>query len=539
VPEGFPLLSGVPAKDVDTERRTFRDLGRSHLIDPCHNNDAAAVEPGRTDLLQVTHTGPAYAYSRELVVYEDSSAANEAMLLIAGELERCPVFRYDDGVSTDRWEPSPALDEDLRADDLLASVNHGYTDDMPTTLATHWVVARVGNAVLTMAADGEFGASPSGVRATAGDEADAYRKIAEAMCPFADESTDIGCSGEAAGPGEVVDPGPETLLDEATLRDVTGVREFETTPDAQTATLACQGDWLAALGPDADDYRQFEARVADHSLAAWAGTAVLGFADPAAARAAYDTVTRQWLESCSPQVDPTHRLVAAVDSGLGPPHSGDTPQGPYLWRGVKLTAPERCVECDAAWDDHQGAVLAGRELVLVHVAFGGDMQLGVDDSRSPLDELLPLLAKRAQLVAGTTPSRSRTLGAEGYGALRLGMSIDAAERTGAVRLLPGTGQCTGFQLGDHPPRRHTTDGYADDALGLMAIFARKGMSTPEGVALGATKREARAAYPDAEQGVAGWSAPVPGHPDRVYELGFESGRLVSLALALDAQTCYG
>ena len=67
---------------------------------------------------------------------------------------------------------------------------------------------------------------------------------------------------------------------------------------------------------------------------------------------------------------------------------------PSYWRGVKLTAPERCTECDAAWDDHQGVLRVGQDrLLLAHVAYGGDMQLGVDDSRSPMDRLLLLAAR--------------------------------------------------------------------------------------------------------------------------------------------------
>lgn len=388
VPAGFPLLEGVPAEDVDTQQQTRRDLGRPRLFDPCHD-DPGWIEPGRTDLLQVVHTGPGYGYSREVVVYEDSSAAHEAMLLATGELERCPVHQYDDGISTDRWERSPAADAGLPADDLLAAVSHGYTDGRKSTLATHWVVARVGNAILTMGLDAEFGATRAGVRDVASAEARDYAVIAAAMCPFADATSTVDCDGSPAapGPGDVVDPGPTYLLDERTLRDATGVEEFETVPDAPAATLACQADQLASLGPVAADYRRFEARGADGRLGAWAGTAVLRFADDAAVDAAYRTVTG-WLADCTRPVDATHPVVDLGDGGVGPARTGSTDYGPFTWRAVKLRAPETCVECDAAWDDHQAVTVSGLHLVLVHVAYGGDMQTGVDESRSPFPDLL-------------------------------------------------------------------------------------------------------------------------------------------------------
>ena len=62
--------------------------------------------------------------------------------------------------------------------------------------------------------------------------------------------------------------------------------------------------------------------------------------------------------------------------------------------GVTLGAALGRGELDAAWDDHQGVVRVGQDrLLLAHVAYGGDMQLGVDDSRSPMDRLLLLAAR--------------------------------------------------------------------------------------------------------------------------------------------------
>jgi hypothetical protein len=451
VPRDFPLLAGVPDVDGDSRREpAVTDPSTPRVFDPCHNNEQAAVDEGRTDYRQVTQTGPASSYVRELVVYEDSSAAHVAMLLAKGELERCPQYLYDDGISRDVWEPSTVSSEKPPADDVVLAVNHGYADYGVTTLATNWMVMRVGNAILTLAYDGEFGASKESVRRVATDELGSYIVMAPAMCPFADATTDIGCAepSTAAGPGPVTDPGPATLLDEETLRDQTGIDGFRTVPDAQTATLPCQAEWLTTFHPDTADYRQFEARGDDGQLGAWAGTAVLSFPDELAAGTAYDTVG-EWLSQCEPQVDPSHRLVAAVDSGIGEPHITRLDDGIMSWRAIKLSAPERCVECDAAWDDHEGLVQVGRHLVLVHVALGGDMQFGVDDTRLSLDGLLETAADLVREHAGDAPSGGASdgsgdgagngaqdtalLGPDGYGPVRLGMSAARPRTPGSSR----------------------------------------------------------------------------------------------------------
>jgi hypothetical protein len=542
IPDGFPLLEGLPAEDVDTERKAEQNLGTARIFDPCHNNADAAVETGRTDYRNVTQSGPAYTYLREIVVYESSSAADEAMLLAKGELERCPQYLYDDGISRDLWEPAPASERTIKADDFILEVNHGYSDYGITTLATSWVVVRVGNAIVSLALDGEFGASKGSTRDVVDGELDVYDAIAPSMCLFADETTDIGCSepSTAPGPGEVTDPGPDFLLDEATLREVTGVDEFETTPDSQTATLACQGDWLSSLLPDTADYRQFEARGKDGRLGAWAGTAVLGFPDQEAARAAYDTVTGDWLADCDPQVDTSHRLVTAVDSGLGPMLGGTVLTSPYAWRGVLLTRPERCVECDAAWDDHEGAVLVGSRVVLLHVAYGGDMQFGVDDSRSPMDELLPLLARRTPRAGSGAPGQQATtrLGPDGYGPLRLGMTAAEAEATGTVTLEDSHGQgCTTFALVDPAGQGSPGMGYVSPGKGVVAIFVDRGVETPEGIHVGSGITEVKRAYADLSGSDGSLTAPAS--DTARYVMTFDHNRLEELALANTHQDCFG
>jgi hypothetical protein len=362
------------------------------------------------------------------------------------------------------------------------------------------------------------------------------------MCPFADETTDIGCAepSRAKGPGEVTDPGPASLLDEADLRDGTDIEEFATAPDSQTATLPCQAEWLSTLGADTADYRQFEARGDTGELGAWAGTAVLGFPSELAAGTAYDTVG-EWLSQCEPQVDPSHRLVTAVDSGIGEPHITRLPDAISSWRAVKLSAPERCVECDAAWDDHEGLVQVGSHLVLLHVALGGDMQLGVDDSRLDLQPLLETAADRVRDHAddpGTPADGEAFLGPDGYGPLRLGMTATEAEASGIVTLEDSHGQgCTTFGLMSEDRKRTIGTGYLSPGKGVVAIFVRKGIETPAGIHVGSGITAVKRAYAHLTGKVSGLTAPASDTAQ--YVMTFDHERVEELALATTDQDCFG
>ncbi|MGN6577842.1 MAG: hypothetical protein ACTHKG_19385 [Nocardioides sp.] len=543
VPDGFPLLEGVPDPDADSKRSSEEKLGAPRIFDPCHNNADAAVDAGRTDYLRTTQSGPAYSYVREVVVYESSSAANEAMVLAKGELERCPQYLYDDGVSRDVWEPSTVTGDKPPADDVILAVNHGYSDYGITTLATNWMVMRVGNALLTLAYDGEFGASKESVRSVATDELGSYLAIAPSMCAFADETTDIGCAepSTAAGPADITDPGPAFLLDEATLRTETGLEQLETVPDSQTATLPCQAEWLSTFRADTADYRQFEARNGSGELTAWAGTAVLGFPDELAAGTAYDTVG-EWLSQCEPQVDPRHRLVTAVDSGIGEPHITRLPDGIMSGRAVKLTAPERCVECDAAWDDYEGIAQVGRHLVLAHVAIGGDMQLGVDDSRLSLDGLLEAAADRVRAHgaegSGATSQATTFLGPDGYGPLMLGMSAAEAEASGIVTLEDNHGDgCAAFGLLSADRKRLVGTGYLAPGKGVVAIAVDRGVETPQGIHLGSGTADVKRAY--AHLTGRGGLLVAPASDSAQYVMRLEKEKVVELALAVPGQACTG
>jgi hypothetical protein len=86
---------------------------------------------------------------------------------------------------------------------------------------------------------------------------------------------------------------------------------------------------------------------------------------------------------------------------------------------------------------------------------------------------------------------------DGYGALRLGMTAAQARATGLASsvVAPAHGGCGTFELRGFPPLRNGVDGYISPTHGVEAVFARPGITTPEGIGPGSTVAAAEAAYP--------------------------------------------
>ena len=128
------------------------------------------------------------------------------------------------------------------------------------------------------------------------------------------------------------------------------------------------------------------------------------------------------------------------------------------------------------------------------------------------------------------------LGPDGYGDLRLGMSVEDASATGAATFSdPPQGGCTGFALTGFPVRKGLTDGYLSAANGLEVLFARPGMRTPEGIGLGSSAQDVAAAYPEADASAALATVPVG---DAEYVISLREGKVTELALAMRGQTCW-
>lgn len=151
---------------------------------------------------------------------------------------------------------------------------------------------------------------------------------------------------------------------------------------------------------------------------------------------------------------------------------------------------------------------------------------------------------------GTDPAAgSLELTPKGYGALELGMTAAEAEATGIAQHVrpPAAPGCGTFDLGAH--RADQTDGYVSPTYGVVAIFARGTIATPEGIRLGSTLGQVKATYPTGHLDDNGyWVVRPPAYDDRHYEFGAQPDGTISvepedtiseMALVSDDQDCFG
>lgn len=161
-------------------------------------------------------------------------------------------------------------------------------------------------------------------------------------------------------------------------------------------------------------------------------------------------------------------------------------------------------------------------------------------------DLLPLLPTAP---SGTPAGRPLTLGPAGYGAVKLGMTLEQAQATGQIEATGKEPPCMPLDLKQSPGGR----AYAlisPNTDTIAVIFAVKGMSTPEGITLGTPFPQAEKAYPGMEHGPNGSGADVPGHDETYYGFSFDSSnnldpgsrrnsRVQHLHLALLTHGCFG
>lgn len=139
------------------------------------------------------------------------------------------------------------------------------------------------------------------------------------------------------------------------------------------------------------------------------------------------------------------------------------------------------------------------------------------------------------------PPRTGIVGPEGYGAIKLGMTLEEALDTGKAVVSRGSGTewCPGIRF---LPEHSET---ADDAvissnLGLAGIFITEAMRTPDGFGIGSTADELRDAHPDAYIEITNsFAIPIPGYPDRqYYAMIDENDRVAEMTLEFIDQDCY-
>lgn len=164
---------------------------------------------------------------------------------------------------------------------------------------------------------------------------------------------------------------------------------------------------------------------------------------------------------------------------------------------------------------------------------GAPAAAGSRSTSSPAPVVAPTsTATPAQAPSGTPASaatRTGTLGPRGYRGLTLGMSFAQVMATGkAVRGAQGT-----WFLRNHP----NAELCLSRAGGLMAIFGDESMATPEGIGLGNTLAEIRAAYPNLKRAIDYFYVPL-GSGTRYEFLVPADGTLGQWNLSEVGQTCF-
>lgn len=139
----------------------------------------------------------------------------------------------------------------------------------------------------------------------------------------------------------------------------------------------------------------------------------------------------------------------------------------------------------------------------------------------------------------TTTAVPATFGPVGYAGVRLGMTAAQARAAGATFGTAGAAPgCRGFRLAHSAAAANEYDGWLSAKHGVVLIVSDvASAATPEGMRVGSTPAQVRAAYPDAEHAPDFWRAAVPGHAGTSYWWDYAGGEVGALTLVRDDQDC--
>jgi hypothetical protein len=149
-------------------------------------------------------------------------------------------------------------------------------------------------------------------------------------------------------------------------------------------------------------------------------------------------------------------------------------------------------------------------------------------------------------AASDAPAAGLVLGPAGFGPLKLGMTSSQAQQTSIVSGLsdfPGLDSkspCRGIYLKavtDH--NALTVDGYVSVKYGVVQISAPAGVHTPEGIGIGSTMADVKAAFPGLTTGQGGPVTQVPGNTAALYQFSFDpaSHAVTKVSLVAKVQDC--
>ena len=155
----------------------------------------------------------------------------------------------------------------------------------------------------------------------------------------------------------------------------------------------------------------------------------------------------------------------------------------------------------------------------------------------------PTTAGAAATETAPPAPSAPVLGPDGFGTLKMGMSRDEAEATGAVAPFvnePVSDRCLWRSALSGAPADEAWV-FHSETLGITAINASEGVQTAEGIGIGSPVTAVDAAYPDwdpSDHVMRGY-APVPGNDEAVYRIAFDdAGTVTGLTLQFINQDCY-
>ncbi|MFC5287232.1 hypothetical protein ACFPM7_09245 [Actinokineospora guangxiensis] len=169
------------------------------------------------------------------------------------------------------------------------------------------------------------------------------------------------------------------------------------------------------------------------------------------------------------------------------------------------------------------------------------------DAARPAPSTLPALPTRVPVttrkpVVTRTPVDSNTIvGPFGWQTLRLGMTPAEAEALGVATPMPEGGDLC--QVWPAVGASALERVIVHPVHGVFAIHPKEAdwLRTPEGMRIGWTTAQVAAAYPDFDPAKAdyahGPTVSVPGNPDAVYRMQFESGVLARFLLERATDLC--
>ncbi|MEU6788433.1 hypothetical protein ABZ912_55385 [Nonomuraea angiospora] len=154
-----------------------------------------------------------------------------------------------------------------------------------------------------------------------------------------------------------------------------------------------------------------------------------------------------------------------------------------------------------------------------------------------------MITVAATLTLAATPALAQTkpvFGPNGFGGVKLGMSLKQARATGITKKIDGgAAGCSGWDLKKYPTGKDNVGLYISPKLGVAAFFAPKAAKTPEGVAIGTAKSQLSKVYPHLKQDTHGfWVTTVPGNKQAYYSFTVEHGKVTDYGLALKKQDCF-